>query len=358
VLYDSFGIEEVATATDHSPVMIRTAGSTKPPIAAFKFDIEAVVQRMAGLRDSGYDSSQHAGAGRDVAAARRAAQRVEREQTRLEYSQKIVDDMQAKGLLSLPNGCDPRRVDDPDSEHHGEYLCIKCRHTELAAKNRAKTTDYGGGPNSLTAIIEHDEERERTKEQQEKEKESKRADREKAAAEKQAEAETRREELLTKVGKVEAALTSLSEMPANTSANIATQIEKLEQVVVGLNKNQHGKIAEAREQIDTLKQRKRDLMAAEQEERRREAEKEKVEKRREAEEKKRKQAHLKRLLSQDARDEKLEAIEKKRKKHGEDLDRWSATLLKASGGKKRKLVDVRQALEAILREHKTICECE
>ena len=64
------------------------------------------------------------------------------------------------------------------------------------------------------------------------------------------------------------------------------------------------------------------------------------------------------LLSQDARDEKLEAIEKKRKKHGEDLDRWSATLLKASGGKKRKLLDVRQALEAILREHKTICECE
>ena len=62
-----------------------------------------------------------------------------------------------------------------------------------------------------------------------------------------------REELLTKVGKVEAALASLPEMPANTSADIATQ------------------------------------------------------------EKKRKQAHLKRLLSQDARDEKLEAIEKKRK---------------------------------------------
>ena len=78
-------------------------------------------------------------------------------------------------------------------------------------------------------------------------------------------------------------------------------------------------------------------MAAEQEERRREAEKEKVEKRREAEEKKRKQAHLKRLLSQDARDEKLEAIEKKRKKHGEDLDRWSATLLKASGGRSASL---------------------
>jgi hypothetical protein len=37
---------------------------------------------------------------------------------------------------------------------------------------------------------------------------------------------------------VEAALTSLSEMPANTSADIATQIEKLEQVLVGLNKNQ------------------------------------------------------------------------------------------------------------------------
>ena len=36
----------------------------------------------------------------------------------------------------------------------------------------------------------------------------------------------------------------------------------------------------------------------------------------------------------------------------------SAALLQAGVGKKRKLADVRQALEAILREHKTICECE
>ena len=95
-----------------------------------------------------------------------------------------------------------------------------------------------------------------------------------------------------------------------------------------------------------------------QEEKRREAENEKEERRREAEEKKRKQELLKRWLSQDARDEKLEAIEKKRKKHGEDLDRWSTTLLQAGGGKKRKLADVRKALEAILREYKTIHECE
>ena len=51
--------------------------------------------------------------------------------------------------------------------------------------------------------------------------------------------------------------------------------QPIQQVLVGLNKNQHSKIAEAREQIDTLKQRKRDLMAAEQEERRREADEKK-----------------------------------------------------------------------------------
>ena len=347
-LYDSFGIVEAATATDDSPVMIRTAGSDDPAIPAFHFDIEAVVQRMTGLRDSGYDSSKHAGAGRDVAAARRAEKQVGHELTRLQYTKTMLDDIQHKGLLALPNGCDPQRVDDPGSEYHGQFLCIKCRHTESAAKNRAKTTDTGGGCHSLRAIIDKDEQKEMEKEQQEKEKEEKRAEREQAAAEKQQAAEEKREELLTSVGKLTAVMNSLSEMPASTSADIATQIEKIEAAAAGLNKNQHPRIAEARQLVEELKQRKKDLVAAEQQEKKREQEAE----RREQAEEKRRQAEKRK---QDLLDEKHQAIEKKRKTAGDDLDRWSAAVRKAAGGTDEQL---RAALVAILAEHKTIVERE
>ena len=58
---------------------------------------------------------------------------------------------------------------------------------------------------------------------------------------------------------------------------------------------------------------------------------------------------------QDLLDEKHQAIEKKRKTAGDDLDRWSAAVRKAAGGTDEQL---RAALVAILAEHKTIVERE
>ena len=75
-LYDSFGCVAAAAANDDdSPVMISTAGSDAVAIPAFRFDIDAVAKRMTDLREGGFSSSQHEGAGRDVKALRRAEQR-------------------------------------------------------------------------------------------------------------------------------------------------------------------------------------------------------------------------------------------------------------------------------------------
>ena len=138
-------------------------------IPAFRFDIDAVAKRMTDLREGGFSSSQHEGAGRDVKALRRAEQRKAHQEMNIEYSEKMRQELKAKAILELPNGCDPVRVDDPTSDLHGEYVCITCRHNKQRAKHRAKTTDYGGGPMSLLSIIEGDEAKRAEKEKKEQE---------------------------------------------------------------------------------------------------------------------------------------------------------------------------------------------
>ena len=251
----------------------------------------------------------------------------------IEYSEKMRQELKAKAILELPNGCDPVRVDDPTSDLHGEYVCITCRHNEQRAKHRAKTTDYGGGPMSLQSIIEGDEAKRAEKEKKEQEDQEERERKEQAAAEKAAAAAAQRDELLTRVGKLEVAMSSALEMPSETSADIAAQIAKVEEAAKGMNTKQHDKIREARELIKQLTHKKKERRVVEDAEKKRKAE------------------HVKRIMEegrQEDREEKLEQLRQKRQRRGDELDHWTQ---KAKPYLKKGVdVDFRKVLEQMRKD--------
>ena len=122
-------------------------------------------------------------------------------------------------------------------------------------------------------------------------------------------------------------------MPADTSTQIADQISKVEAAASGLNVRQHSKVKEARELVDKLKHKKKELVTQEQAE------------------KKRKRAHRERIEKEDREDDR----EEKRQKHGSDVRQWAKAMEKAvkKGGDA-----TIHAVEKMMREYKKMLDDE
>jgi hypothetical protein len=328
--------DDTADATD-APVMICTrsphGNGTPSAIPAFRFDPELPLRRMTLLADGGFKSADHDGAGRDVHRAKQQEKKQAVKRETLRMSKELIDDINAKGLYTVPRGVDPVMVTDPSSEYVGQHLCYKCRIDCARNKENAKVHKWAGSCLTLAADIEKHEEEESTKQANKEQKERDRAEKEQVAAERKAVEDAKREDLLVKVG---ALGTILSEVKATTTddgtpSELARHIDNIEAAASGLSRNQHKVVAEARELVESLKEKKKRLVAAEQAEKKR---------KRTADEESRRQARI------------MER-EEKRRKDGEEILQWTRQLLVAADATGKEAA-VRKALEAILREDRRV----
>ena len=335
----------ISTAAESDPVAMHPHHAVTLPSSrtAFHFDTEAMVQRMTDLVGSNFALSNHSGAGRDVSRARKQEQKDQVQKQNLQYSDEIIEDMNAKGVYTVPRGIEPVLITDEDDEHCGKYKCYKCRVDSASAKRKANLYQWSGGPNNTGGAIQEHELAEGVKAQAAVETKEKREEREALAAARKKEAEEKRLAVLVRVGDLEKVMSSMSSSAAaaaeETVETVSEQIVELETAVKGMNVQQHDKVKEARDLIVQLKGKKKSL-----------AEAEKKKKKGRADHLKRIQQEAKEDDSEERKEERREAIAERKRKRGDADKHWAMEILKVSGQKKAKLTALEQMVASMRRE--------
>ena len=132
---------------------------------ALVIDADTIVGRVHRVMR---EQVEHTGAGRDVARAKRHERQQGYNDTILEQSEALMDEVEMARASVVPRGVEPVMIET--GEDAGKYLCFNCRAAcEAAENNKANEKWHGGCANtSEDAKIRAERREEKEQEQQEK----------------------------------------------------------------------------------------------------------------------------------------------------------------------------------------------